>query len=88
MRTKINSIAETISNDWYRLQVRNMHSSYYLWHRTAKPGEQIAIPLISEDCPNDEYTLSSPERISPALTKQQAAYRINEIMLKLPILGV
>lgn len=86
LKEKLNSIAETMSNYWFKEQCKNVYASFYVWSRQAKKGEKIAIPIVSEDKPNDEYSLSS-QRISPGWTKDQAKYFFYNLMRQLPILG-
>lgn len=79
------SVADTIAREWYRLCTRSGCQTFTLWYRPAKAGERMAIPLVSIDRPNDEYSPSIS--ISIAWSTQQAARHILEAMNTLPIIG-
>jgi hypothetical protein len=78
-------IAHLVSADWYRQAIRAPYAKFFLWYRKAKPGERIALPIVSVDAPNDEYTRSI--QISNAWTTESAKRAIAGAMKALPILG-
>ena len=84
-RTAVDNLASVISNDWYSQACRNRYEKFFLWYRTAKPDEKVAIPIVGVSCPAVGYVQDI--QISNAWTKSQAAKRIAERLNVLPILG-
>lgn len=78
-------IAALVSADWYRQAIRQPYAKFFLWSRKAKPGERIALPIVSIDAPNEEYTRSI--QISNAWPVDVAKRKIHDAMQTLPILG-
>lgn len=85
-REIIDTMAATIAGAWHKDAMRSMATlDFYLWHRPARAGERVAMPIHSVDQPNDEYTRDI--LISNAWTRDQATRRIAERMSVLPICG-
>lgn len=74
----ISALAKQRAAEWFKAQTHNPYERYYLYHR-------IGDFLVSNAEPPG-YTISHPERISPAWTVDQAANWIFNTSLKLPIL--
>lgn len=79
-------IAHLIAKEWYRLAVRDLSSEWFLYYRTAREGERIALPIPSRefDAP-DGYTRGI--KISVAWGVDTATRHIADAMRTLPILG-
>jgi hypothetical protein len=86
MYEKLDKLADKVAGEWWSAQMKNEWASLYLYHSLAVPGGDWGSLIVAEDCP-EGYYLSAPERLSPAMTKAQAAYKIRGIMNVLPIVG-
>jgi hypothetical protein len=87
-RADIEGIARTIAEVWYRDQIRNLSSTFYLYWRHARAGERVAIPVLSTE--DDATSLTEHTRglrLSIAWTRDEARRRIADWMMALPILG-
>jgi len=87
LENKLHSIAELLVSYWFKEQCRDTTKAFYLYCRKARQGESIAVPIITENAPNEDFFLGMNERISPAWTKETAKTKILEAMRKAPILG-
>ena len=86
MYERLDKMAEEAAKEWKERQFKNEWASLYLYHSLAVPDGEWGMLAVSEECP-DGYFLSSPERLSPAFTKDKIAYKIRGIMNALPIVG-
>lgn len=87
MRYVLTSLSEKLAQNWFNRQCANSFGSYYLYYTEGdnKHG-QLVILESSETDLFPEFKLANPERISTAMSVEQAAYFINETMRKIPIL--
>lgn len=84
----LEDIGRTIARVWYKDQIRNLSSTFYLYFRHARPGERIALPILSTEA--DAASLTEHTRgmrVSIAWTETQAAREIARWMRTAPILG-
>jgi hypothetical protein len=72
--------ANNAALDWFKKQSLNNYASLYLYYRRGELG-------VFEE-PQDDWTLGSGERLSPALTRQQVAAKIYAMAQRLPFLPV
>lgn len=87
-RADIEGVARTIARVWYKDQIRSLSSTFFLYWRTAKAGERVAIPVLSTE--HDATGLTEHTRglrVSIAWTENEAARHIADWMWTLPILG-
>ena len=79
------NLAAVIAKDWYRQACREPYGKFFLWHRPAREGEKVAIPIVSLDAPNEAYIRDI--QISNAWPVHVAARKIAERLSVLPILA-
>lgn len=87
-RGDIEDTARTIARVWFKDQIRNLSSTFYLYWRRARAGERIAIPVLSTE--RDALSLTEHARglrVSIAWTEDQAQRQIAEWLMSLPIYG-
>lgn len=77
-------VADLAAKDWFRQASREPFAEFYLWWRKAHKGEQVSLPIVSKDKPNEGYFQSI--RISSFWSSRQAMLKIREAMQTLPIL--
>jgi len=75
-------IVQPAVDKWFTEQCHNPWARMYLYYKPM--AEEI---VITEDCP-EGYELAWNERISTGWTKEVAAYKITEILRRLPSLKV
>jgi len=74
-------LTEKAVDVWFTEQMKNPHAAYYLYY--LPEGDMI---IIATDKP-EGYMIGSTQRISPAWTKEQACYRVHDMLKSLPLLN-
>jgi len=83
----IYEMADGASREWFTRQVReHPNGSFYLYHKKSAGGVWGEIQILCEADDIAGWELSSPERIHPGMSIEQARRFIIETSKRLPLL--
>ena len=84
-------LSSKASQEWYIRQCRNVWDQLYLYHKPATETENGQLRICGESdtkkATKEGFGLSSPQRLSPSWTPEQARSFIRETVNRLPILA-